>query len=141
MSSPQFLDVNPILPVTNMPAAIRFYIEKLGFQLLSKDPADMDVQDPNPVHPAYAVVGRDQVRVHLQSHNPGNPQDRAEPLHIRFRIDDVDGLYTEYQSSQAIILARFSGMPLGDTPWGTREFGLYDLDRNGLFFYRDRSTL
>ena len=24
-----------------------------------------------------------------------------------------------------------------DTPWGTREFALYDMDRNSLTFYRD----
>jgi catechol 2,3-dioxygenase-like lactoylglutathione lyase family enzyme len=138
MNTPQFLEVNPVLPVTNMAAAIRFYIEKLGFRLLFKDPADIDLQNPNPIHPSYAVVGRDQIRLHLQSHNPDNPDDRSEPLHIRFRIDDVDGLYTEYQTSQAIVLTGFSGMPLGDTPWGTREFGLYDPDKHGLFFYRNR---
>lgn len=138
MSTPQFLKVNPVVPVTNMAAAIHFYTEKLGFRLFSSDPAQIDIQDPTPVHPAYAVVGRDQVRVHLQSHDPANPHDRAEPLHIRFLIDDVDGLYAEYQASQAINLANFSGAPLADKPWGTREFGLYDPDRNGLFFYRDR---
>ncbi len=136
MNKAKFLEINPVLPVTNMAAAIRFYTENLGFRLLFQDPADIDLQDPNPRHPSYAVVGRDHVSVHLQSHNLDNADDRTEPLHIRFLIDDVDGLYTEYQSSGAIHLDRFTGMTLADTPWGTREFGLYDPDRNGLFFYR-----
>ena len=27
-----------------------------------------------------------------------------------------------------------------DTPWGTREFALYDVDRNALTFYRDLTS-
>jgi catechol 2,3-dioxygenase-like lactoylglutathione lyase family enzyme len=138
MSEAKFLDINPVLPVTNMASAVRFYTEKLGFRLLFSDPADLDLHNPVPPHPSYVVVGRDQVRVHLQSHNPEDTSDRAEPLHIRFLVDNVDSLYAEYQASGAINLAGFSGMPLADTPWGTREFALYDLDKNGLFFYRDR---
>ncbi len=138
MSATHFLSVCPVLPVANMAAAIRFYTEKLGFTLLFRDPADLDLLSPESRHPSYAVVGRDQVQVHLQSHNPDDPGDRAEPLHIRFLIEDVDNLYTDYQTSGAIHLASFSGMPLADTPWGTREFALYDLDRNGLFFYQAR---
>jgi catechol 2,3-dioxygenase-like lactoylglutathione lyase family enzyme len=138
MSTAKFLDVNPVLPVTNMAEALRFYTQNLGFHLLSSDPAGIDIKDQPSPHPSYAVVGRDHVRLHLQSHDPENAQDRTEPLHIRFLIDDVDGLYAEYQSSGAIPSAGFSGRSLADTPWGTREFGMYDPDRNGLFFYRDR---
>ena len=28
-----------------------------------------------------------------------------------------------------------------DTPWGTREFALYDLDRNALTFYRHLTSV
>ncbi len=131
MSTAQFLDVNPVLPVYNMTAAVRFYTEQLGFRLLFSDPAGLSAHDPSPPHPAYAVVGRDNVRLHLQSHDFQAMGDRAEPLHIRFLIEDVDSLYAEYAASGA------PAKPPRNTPWGTREFGLYDPDKNGLFFYRD----
>ena len=136
MNPAKFQNVHPVLPVTNIAAAIRFYTDHLGFRTLFQDPADIDLEDPTPRHPSYAVIERDNVRLHLQSHNTDNPEDRTEPLHLRFLIDDVDSLYTEYQSRGAINLERFTGKVLADTPWGTREFGLYDPDRNGLFFYR-----
>ncbi len=137
MTQARFLDINPVLPVTNMPASIRFYTEKLGFGLVFQDPPDLYPQDPGPQHPSYAVLGRDRIQLHLQSHDPEAAGDQAEPLHIRFIIDDIDSLYTEYQASGAIVPAGFDGMVITDTPWGTREFGLYDPDKNGLFFYRN----
>jgi hypothetical protein len=59
----------------------------------------------------------------------------------------------QFQFRQMGTLARFSEDPdelqqyrqrgiectpngIRDTPWGTREFALYDLDRNALTFYR-----
>ena len=138
MTTAKFLDIHPVLPVTNMPVSIHFYTEKLGFHLLSLTPEDENMNVLYPPHPSYAVIGRDRIQLHLQSHRPDDASDQTEPLHIRFVIDDVDDLYAEYQLTSAINAEASSGMPLMDTQWGTREFALYDPDRNGLFFYRSR---
>ena len=46
---------------------------------------------------------------------------------------DVEGLFEEYRE-QGVFHERTA---LRRTAWGTREFAFYDLDMNGLTFYRD----
>lgn len=55
-----------------------------------------------------------------------------EKLALRFVVEDVDGLFAEYQD-KGVFHARTA---LENTEWGTREFAFYDADGNGLFFYR-----
>lgn len=56
-------------------------------------------------------------------HYMGVRRDGAEP---HFQQQDAQGL--PIQGTQ---------IRLADTPWGTREFGLFDPDRHALAFYRD----
>jgi hypothetical protein len=51
---------------------------------------------------------------------------------LRIVVDDPDAFYEEYTNKDV-----FCEEKLADTPWGTREFALYDLDGNALTFYRD----
>lgn len=122
MSNAHFQQVNPVLPCRDVQAAVAYYVDKLGFGLLFQD---------NPDEPRYAGVGRDGVHLHLQWHN-AESFDKVERLALRFVIDDVDELFAEYQD-KGVFHARTA---LQDTPWGTREFAFYDLNGNGLFFYR-----
>lgn len=57
--------------------------------------------------------------------------DEMAPIRVRFLVDDPDGLQAEYAAKGVEIHG-----PLRDTPWGTREFALYDPDGNALTFYR-----
>lgn len=123
MSTPRFEDVTPVLPVRNVANAVRYYTERLGFRLRFQD---------DPQTPHYAVVERDEVRLNLQSHDEADFA--GEGLEIRFRIDDVDGLFEEYRDKEVF----HDRTALQDTPWGTREFAFFDPDGNGLFFYRTR---
>ncbi len=125
MSAVKFVNVSPVLAVRNVPNAITFYTEKLGFGLKGTDRH----QDPR-----YAVVGRDDVRLHLQWHD--EPDFAGEMPELRFLIDDVDGLFEEYRTKDVF----HSHTALEDTPWGTREFAFYDPDGTGLFFYRNREV-
>ena len=52
---------------------------------------------------------------------------------LRIVVDDPDALYDEYKDKGVF----YERTRLADTPWGTREFALYDLDRNALTFYRN----
>ena len=74
----------------------------------------------------------DGVELHLQWHDEAG-FGKVERLALRFLIDDVDGLYKEYEDKGVL----HAGTALRDTPWGTREFAFYDLNGNALFFYRD----
>lgn len=96
-----------------------FYTEQLGFELVFVDSADS---------PNYVVYRRDAVVLHMQfqyEHEMGT-------IRLRLLVDDPDALFDEY-ASRGIECAH----GVKDTTWGTREFALYDLDRNALTFYRD----
>ena len=120
MHSAIFRQLQPILGTRDLEKAIDFYVDRLGFTLAFRDPSA-------PTN--YAGLRRDGVELHLQF------QDEHEmaTTRLRFVVDDPDALYEEYKDKQVFPV----GTQLTDTPWGTREFVLYDLDRNALTFYRD----
>ena len=121
--------VQPVLMSSDVLLSVRFY-ERLGFSLRFQD---------HPVDPKYAVITRDGVELHLQWQDQKQwayPIDRPT---YRFLVQDVDGLYAELRDHGTLNVQTSGnspwGMP-GDTPWGTREFHVRDLDGNGLQFYR-----
>ena len=118
-----FESVHPVLPSQNVSAAIEFYTGKLGFRLAFQDAAS---------EPGYAGIVRDSVEIHLQWHDPAEWSAVERPM-LRFMVPDVDGLFEEYQPNGVF----HDRTELRDTPWNTREFAFYDLDKNGLTFYRD----
>ena len=54
-------------------------------------------------------------------------------IRLRFLVEDPDALFDEYRQRGV----ECAPNKVQDTPWGTREFALYDLDRNALTFYRN----
>ncbi|MBL9114576.1 MAG: VOC family protein [Verrucomicrobiaceae bacterium] len=114
-----FIQTQPIVGTRDIQRAIDFYTKRLGFHL-----AFGGSDDP----PNYVGFRRDSVELHMQF------QFEHEMSHIRLRflVEDPDALFNEYQGTGVEFA---SG--IRDTTWGTREFALYDLDRNALTFYKD----
>ncbi len=115
-----FKETHPILGTRDIERAIDFYTRQLGFEL-----AFGDETDP----PNYVGFRRDAVVLHMQfqfEHEMGT-------IRLRLLVEDPDALFHEYR--QRGVESAPNGV--GNTPWGTREFALYDLDRNALTFYRD----
>jgi catechol 2,3-dioxygenase-like lactoylglutathione lyase family enzyme len=114
-----FKETHPILGTRDIERAIEFYTRSLGFPLIYRDKG----QPPN-----YVVFRRDAVALHMQfqyEHEMGT-------IRLRFLVEDPDALFEEYR--QRGVECSADGARI--TPWGTREFALYDLDRNALAFYR-----
>jgi catechol 2,3-dioxygenase-like lactoylglutathione lyase family enzyme len=127
MSPIQFREVQPVLPVRDVERAVRFYVERLGFRLAFRDRPGPDAN--------YVGLRRDGVELHLQWHDEADFKSvEAGTLMLRFVLDDPDALFEEYQDKNAF----HERTRLADTPWGTREFALFDPDGNGLTFYRNR---
>ena len=127
MSKTRFNDVQPVLPVRNVERALRFYLDRLGFVLAFRDRPGPDAN--------YVGVRRDNVEVHLQWHDEVDFKGvEAGTLMLRFVVDDPDALFGEYKEKGVF----HERTHLADTPWGTREFAFFDLDGNGLTFYRNR---
>ena len=116
--------MHPVLPSRDVARAIAFYVYQLGFEVAFSDSDD---------EPRYAGLTRDDVEIHVQWHDP-EEWERVERPMLRFVVPDVDSLFEEY-SDKGVFHERTA---LRDTGWGTREFAFYDLDGNGLTFYRDR---
>ena len=118
-----FRETHPILGSRDVQRAIAFYTRQLGFNL-----AFTDNTDP----PNYVGFRRDAVELHMQfqfEHEMGT-------IRLRLLVEDPDALFSELR--QRGVECTPSG--IRDTPWGTREFALYDLDRNALTFYRNLTS-
>jgi catechol 2,3-dioxygenase-like lactoylglutathione lyase family enzyme len=114
-----FKETHPILGTRDIQRAMDFYTKQLGFELAFGDTADP---------PNYVGFRRDTVELHMQfqfEHEMGT-------IRLRFLVEDPDALFDEYRQ-RGVECTRNS---VECTPWGTREFALYDLDRNALTFYR-----
>jgi catechol 2,3-dioxygenase-like lactoylglutathione lyase family enzyme len=114
-----FKETHPILGTRDIQRAIEFYTQQLGFKLAFKDNADS---------PNYVGFRRDAVELHMQFQF----EFEMGTIRLRFLVEDPDALFDEYR--QRGVACNPNGVH--DTPWGTREFAFYDLDRNALTFYR-----
>ena len=115
-----FKDTHPIHGTRDMQRAIGFYTQQLGFKLVFIDNAEP---------PNYVGFRRDAVELHMQfqfEHEMGSSR-------LRFLVEDPDALFDEYRQRGV----ECAPNKVQDTPWGTREFALYELDRNALTFYRN----
>jgi catechol 2,3-dioxygenase-like lactoylglutathione lyase family enzyme len=115
-----FRAVHPILGTRDLERALDFYQSKLGFTLAFRDPS-------GPTN--YAGVRRDGVELHMQWQD----EHEMSTIRLRFLVDDPDQLFAEWLANGAVE----PGRKPKSTPWGSREFALYDPDRNALTFYRD----
>jgi len=118
--------ISPCFIVRNVPAALSFYCEKLGFAI--------EYQEPDPF---FAIVQRDGAMIFLKAVG-------VEPLPNRKRhpwagwdaytsVPDPDALAAEF-TSRGVTFSE----PLQDTHDGLRGFELEDPDGYILFFGRPR---
>lgn len=120
MSSSLFLDIQPVLPSLDIKRDVAWYETQTGFVSSWHD--DM-----------YAVLKRDHLCFHLQWH--ANTED--DPLLggsvMKLFVKDVMPLFEEFVERGTIIPDKLRM----NTPWGTHEFGFYDLNKNAVFFVED----
>ena len=125
----------PALPVRDAEAAVAFYRDKLGFEVLHHDGG-------------FAVMGRDEAIVHLWEAGDESWRKREsmeEPVRsgaesfiagtasCRIMVTGVDELYAEMAAAE--VLHPVSKGGVDDTDFGTREFATLDLDGNLVTFF------
>lgn len=104
------LSVTPVLIVPDVPTAVRFYVDTLGFTLGNMDGG-------------WAVVQRNGVEVMFALPNPHMPFERPMMTgYIYFRTDQVDDIWKELKDRAEIIY------PVEDFYYGMREFAIRDLN-------------
>lgn len=114
--------VAPILLVRDIVAAAAYW-SRLGFESkLFHEP------------PTFAILSRDEVKLMLAKVPFGasfttNYHVVGATSDAYIWVSDVDALYAEFQAAGATI-----DFTLYNTPWGTREFGIQDLDDHDITF-------
>lgn len=119
----KLLRVAPVLVVRDIRASVEYWREKVGFE------TDQIYGG------GFAMPTRDDVVVMLAQAPPGvDPPlpnwrvvDKTNNVYIW--VDDAREIYQELQDRGASI-----DYTLYDTPWGTREFGIQDLDDHDITF-------
>lgn len=103
-----FLAVQPMLQVDSIPRAVNLY-KALGFRVLHQQSE------------THAVMGRGVVQLHLSAieQTPG----------CQIIVENVEGLYQEISTTDVKVI-----YPLGDRPWGHRDFTIEDFDGNQITF-------
>jgi catechol 2,3-dioxygenase-like lactoylglutathione lyase family enzyme len=127
----------PALPVKSAAAAVGFYRERLGFDVLHHDGG-------------FAVLARDDAVLHLWQAGDESWREResferpvcsgaesfiAGTASCRIRVQGVDDLYEELKA--AGVLHRVSLDGVETTDFGTREFATVDLDNNLVAFFEE----
>jgi uncharacterized glyoxalase superfamily protein PhnB len=113
MSDPAILGTVPVIPVTDVAAAIGFYADTLGFTLAFQQGE-------------YAGVERGAAHLHLD----GVVNAAAGQVTVRIAVEGVDALYSEIEPQGVVDPAE----PLNTKPWGARQFSVLDLCGNRITF-------
>jgi catechol 2,3-dioxygenase-like lactoylglutathione lyase family enzyme len=120
---PALRSAEPQLFVTDIRAAVDYFVQKLGFRLV--------FQHGNP--PFYAQVARDGAALNLRHVDTPliDPAlaAREDFLAASINTDDVAGLYGEFQAAGATF-----HQLLRQEPWGATTFVIKDPDGNLILF-------
>ncbi len=134
MSRPAISGIAPFFIVRNVPAALSFYRDRLGFEITFQGP------DPDDIF--FGIVQRDAAMIILKDVGvdpmPNYTRDVKKGWarwDAYLHVPDPDGLAAEF-SSRNVELSQ----PLKNDDDGLRGFELKDADGYVLFFGRPHST-
>lgn len=118
MNPPEFFAAYPVLPCADIPRAVAYYRDVLGFTVKALSPDN-----------AYGIMERGRVELHLDSpvyareHTVGNAE-----CYVWIK-GDIDELHAEFARSGAVQLH-----PAGDRLYKMRDFTCCDPDGNRITF-------
>ena len=119
-SDPNIRGIEPVLPTTDIERDLKWFEKHTGFVYAFGDNM-------------YSGIVRDQLCIHLQWH-ADTPED---PLLggsvIKIFVHDIYPWYNEFVKRGTIQPEKL----WENTPWGTHEFGFYDLNKNAIFIVQD----
>lgn len=120
MSPKSPLFIIPVLSSGDIERDLSWYNEKLGFDLAFRD------------GDGYAGLKRGQHEIHLQYHT-GSDDDPIFGSVIKIFVPDIEPILEEMVERGAVVKEKLRR----NTPWGTHEFGLFDPNKNAIFFVQD----
>lgn len=116
-SSPLY--IIPVLSSSDIERDLKWYEKHTGFKYAFGDNG-------------YVGLTRDNLEFHLQWHHD-NEEDPVFPSVMKIFVGDIQPYVDEFLALETISVDHFRK----HTPWGTHEFGFYDLNNNAVFFVQD----
>ena len=117
--TPSPLQIIPVLSSADIERDLKWYEKYTGFKYVFGDNG-------------YAGLQRDNLEFHLQFHH-GNDQDPVSPSVMKIFVSDIHPYVDEFAKRGTIKKDKLRM----NTPWGTHEFGFYDLNKNAIFIVQD----
>ena len=118
--STELVAIIPVLPSADIARDIAWYKEKTGFiEYFSNT--------------MYAVLYRDNLTIHLQWHADTKDDPLLGGSVIRIMVKNIKPLFADFIERGTI---NQTALKL-NTPWGTNEFGFFDLNQNAIFIMED----
>lgn len=115
-----FIHLTPVMPSADIARDVKWYNDYLGFeQRFSQN--------------GYSVLYRDGQWIHLQWHADTDEDPLLGGSVIKIFVIDIQRIFDEMVERRSIKPDRLRK----NTSWGTHEFGLYDLNKNAIFFVQD----
>lgn len=115
-----FVQMIPVLPTADMARDVKWYEEKVGFTATFGDTM-------------YAGLTRDNFSIHLQWHADTENDPLLGGSVIKVFVADVRSLFDEFVERGTVTPDELKL----NTPWGTHEFGFFDLNKNAILFVED----
>ncbi|MGW9686473.1 VOC family protein [Flagellimonas sp. 2504JD1-5] len=119
-SNTKLLEISPVMPSQDIDRDVAWYEKHLGLRLLHKDQM-------------YAVLRRKNLCIHLQWHADTPDDPLLGGSVIKIFVENITPLFQEFIERGTVSPEK---MRL-NTPWGTNEFGFYDLNNNAIFIVED----
>ena len=116
----EFLRVIPVLPSADIARDISWYKERTGFETVFSDKM-------------YAVLFRQEFYIHLQWHADTTEDPLLGGSVMRIGVKKIKPMLEEFIERGTVKLEDFKM----ETPWGTNEFGFFDLNHNAIFIAED----
>ncbi|MEQ8807726.1 MAG: glyoxalase/bleomycin resistance/extradiol dioxygenase family protein [Imperialibacter sp.] len=119
-ATPSPLGIIPVLPSLDIQRDIEWYDKYAGFSYCFGDNG-------------YAGLRRENLEFHLQF-NHGNEEDPITGGSVmKIFVADIKPYFQEFMERGTITKEKLRM----NTPWGTHEFGFYDLNHNAIFVVQD----
>ncbi len=114
------LCIVPVLPSSDIARDISWYDEKTGFKEVFHDNM-------------YAVLKRENLYIHLQWHAGTENDPLLGGSVIRIFVKNILPMFDEFVQRGTVDKSKL----VSNTPWGTNEFGFFDLNSNAVFIVED----
>ena len=116
----EFLSTVPVLPSSDIERDLKWYEEKLGFKKIFGDSM-------------YVGIHFKTVWLHLQWHADTEEDPLLGGSVVRIFVKNIENYFNSLVAKGVVPKDKLRM----NTPWGTHEFGLYDLNNNAIFFVED----